>query len=180
VTARLDRQQSARFLSYAGILLEFWRRILAAEALAASDESQVSVCGFSGNAVSNRKQTAVGSKAGRRARNWIVSQQLRSNRVILRNVWPDLGPGVREGPDQAPSPFPETNFSSHPAERRLACALTGCGGLRPMGAKDEEWGLGWQRVLRFSGFFQAAGLPGLVGALSDFCPCFFCFRFCTW
>jgi hypothetical protein len=34
--ARLDRQQSARFLSYSGFILEFWQRNLAAEARAAS------------------------------------------------------------------------------------------------------------------------------------------------
>jgi hypothetical protein len=30
VTARLDRQQAARFLSYSGNILEFWRGNLAA------------------------------------------------------------------------------------------------------------------------------------------------------
>ena len=65
VTARLDTQQAARFLSYPGILLESWRGKHLFER--AVPEIGLPDSG-SRKAVSNRKQTAAGSLAGTRTR----------------------------------------------------------------------------------------------------------------
>jgi hypothetical protein len=118
--SRLDTQQSARFLSNAGIVLESWRGTHWLDG--AAQDARVAGLGFQPKAVSNRKQTAVGSRTGRRAESWnrvlgepvtglsITSLGSMSGRSLSRTY---LTAGVK------PSPFPETNFVQAPAQSRV-------------------------------------------------------------
>ena len=126
VTAsRLDRHTAARILSIEALL---WNPGQGAGAKVGAALG----CGFHGKAVSNRKQTAVGSLAG--LRSGVGIQPWRAASGPSFRVF---GPESISGPDQS-GRFPETKFFA--GSRRMAgcaCALKGGVILFTLGGK--EW-----------------------------------------